>query len=215
MNTHDMLSQRALQEAGVSVCGDGFGDFDPKFLIDTAAELSKRGVDTYQDDQKKQKDQAQVAMQLQKAIAADANWANAEAMLTLANESHNASQIAPAQALQSSAMSAAMSAGTGLPSDAVAKRVAAAQDAANKAAQDALANPSDALKQATMRGWQKVLAAAGSSGTSLSPSGGGRGHVGGGNWLTKKWGPMPVWGWGVTTLGVVTAGVLVVKMLRK
>jgi hypothetical protein len=154
--------------------------------------------------------------ELTKAISADANWASAEAMLDLANQGRDVARIAPAQALQSAAMSNAMSVGSGLPADAAAKRAAAAQEAANKAAQDALSNSKDTLKQATSRAWQKVAQAVASGGGS---SGGPLAHFGGkgggGNWLTKQFGPMKTWQWGLTGVGVVVGAIVVVKLLRR
>lgn len=221
MDPFEILGQTIVNQAtGRRVIGDGgFGSgsgFDSSFLINAASELAQRGVNTYEDEQKKQKAQADAQAQLAKAITADANWASAEAMLDLANQAKDPSRIAPAQALQSSAASKAASVGVGLPTDAVAKRVAAAQDAANKAAQDALASPKDTLKQATMRAWQKVAAQAGAlSAGPLAPSGGTHGGGHHGNWLTKQWGPMPVWGWGLTAVGVVGVGALVVHLVRR
>ncbi len=226
MDPFEVLGEQIVGEATgrsfVGASGSGFGQsggFDSSFLINAASELAQRGVNEYQSNEASNKSKSEVAAQLNKALAADANWASAEAMLELANQSHDPSRVAPAQALQMSAMNAAMSAGAGLPPDAVGKRVAAAQDAANKAAQDSLANPKDSLKAATMRGWQKVVSAAASSGGAAGAAalakGGGKFGGGGGNWLTAKFGPMPVWGWGLTTIGVVVGGVLLVKALRR
>jgi hypothetical protein len=216
-----IVEQATRRPFVVGAGGSGFGGssgFDSSFLINAAAELAQRGVNQYESSEQDKKTQAATIVQLNKAIAADAQWAGAEAMLDLANQSKDPSRVAPAQALQMAAMSSAMSVGAGLSGDAASKRAASAQDAANKAAQEALASPKDSLKQATMRGWQKVMASAISSGAMVPGAHGGPGKfggAGGGNWLTAKFGPMPVWGWGLTAVGVVVVGTLVVKSLRR
>lgn len=222
MDPYSVLGDVIVKEATtggpfvVGAGGFGGGGFDSSFLINAAAELAQRGVNTYETGEAEKKSSAATAAQLTKAISADANWASAEAMLDLANQGRDVARIAPAQALQSAAMSNAMSVGSGLPADAAAKRAAAAQEAANKAAQDALSNSKDTLKQATSRAWQKVAQAVASGGGS---SGGPLAHFGGkgggGNWLTKQFGPMKTWQWGLTGVGVVVGAIVVVKLLRR
>lgn len=209
----DRMAQTILGE----LIGDGPGaGFDSSFLINAASELAQRGVNTYQDDQKKKKSAAEVAVQLQKAISADATWASAEQMLDLAKGDKQ--RVAAAQLLQQQAMQAAAQVGMGLPADAAQKRVQAANDAAAKAAQAALVSPGDPVKQASMRAWQKVAAQVPSLSVALAPSGAGAmsfGGHGGGNILTKVVGGLPVWGWGAIGIGATTAIVVIVKALKK
>lgn len=224
MDAFEMLGATIVKEAtgrgGAVMLGDS-NPFDLTSLIDAASELSKKGVSAYESSQaadKKKKDQATY---LNKAVAADAAWADAEQQLDLAKQSNNAAQIAAATALQQQASADAMNAGYSLDPDTVSKRVAAAQKAAKAAAQDSMANPGNAPKAALMRAWQKVASRA-----SVSPSSGGGGGGGGGgglahgggsgtSWLTKHWGPLPVYGWIGVGVGTIAVGALIVHLARR
>lgn len=225
MDAFQMLGDTIVKEATGRQSAHMLGDsnpFDLTSLIDAASELSKKGVSAYESSQaadKKKKDQA---VFLGKAIAADAAWADAEQQLALvqatAMGTHDTSQLAAAQALQQQASADAMNAGYGLDSDTVSKRVAAAQKAAKAAAQDSLANPRNAAKAALSIAWQKVASRASVSPSTGGDSGGGLthgGHSTGGNWLTKHWGPLPVYGWIGVGVGTIAVGALVVHMMRK
>src|SRR5262245_20502853 len=100
MDAFEVLGQTIVKQAtgGVLVVGDApkSGGFDSSFLISAASELAQRGVDQYQSSEADKKTKADQAVQVTKAIAADANWASAEATLDIANQSHDASRIAPA-----------------------------------------------------------------------------------------------------------------------
>lgn len=193
--------------------------FNPDFLINAAAELTKRGVSEYQTREANEKTKKDSAAALARAIAADANWANAEALLDIATQSKDASRIAPAKALQQSAQQAARNAGASLSSDGQNQRISAAQSAADKAATEALGAPSDTLKQARMRAWQKVVTAAMVSNAPASKGGDAdiipsKQH-GSGNFLMKAAGPLPVWGWGVVGLTALAGVGVLVKLIRK
>ncbi len=222
MDAFQMLGATIIKEAtgqSAHMLGDASSPFDLKSLISAASELSQKGVDYYQSNQaddKKKKDQA---VFLGKAIAADAAWADAEQQLALVNP-RNAVQLAAAQALQQQASADAMNAGYGLDSDTVSKRVAAAQKAAKAAASDSMANPGNEQKAALMRAWQKVASRAAVSPSSGGDSGGGGslahgGHGTGASWLTKHWGPLPVYGWIGVGVGTIAVGALVVHMIRR
>ncbi len=194
---------------------NGIGAFDWGSVINTAAEAANKGVQYDAQKKAEQKVASDSNVAAQKAITADAAWASAEQQLDLATQSHDMGRIAPAQALASQTMAAAMAAGAGLSADAQGKRVGAAQKAASAAAQAALSAPADAAKGALSRAWQKVTSgaiASGGTGTlDLSKHGGGAG----GNWLTSVHGGLPVWGWGIGGVTAVTLLALIIRALRR
>jgi len=207
-----------MEILGDAIAKEALG-FDYGALISAAAEVSKEGVAAGQKKQADDKAAKDSAAAAQKSIAADANWANAEQQLDLAQQSKDAGKIAAAQTLQSNAMSAAVSAATGLSPDAAGKRVAAATAASTKAAQDSLANPKDAGKAAFMRAWQKVASAAtsgaaasGVSSTDIAKIKEQNSH-GDGNFLTKMHAGIPTWGWMVGGAGVALGVFLLVRSL--
>jgi hypothetical protein len=222
-NTYELLGDTIMSEVA-SHDGAVVGDFDPSFIVNAAAGLATGGVKAAQDKSAADKASKDSTAAAAKSLNADAAWADAETQLDLANQSKNSTQIAAAQSLQSSTMMAALQAGTGLPADAVTKRVQAAQDAQRKAAQDSLSNPKDTAKAARMRAWQKVAAAVGGGGAMMPSAGsapGGadsHGHHGSDDqpsFFTKHVAGLPVWGWGlvITVVGAGTA--LLVHKLRK
>lgn len=226
VNEYEILGQQVIgemQQAEMrSVVGAAMADgFDFSSAIQAAAELSQKGVQAYQASQASDQAKKDQAGALARATTADASWASAEQMLDLARTSHDPARIAAAQALQASAQQGALAAGAGLISDTVAKRVAAAQDAAKKAAQDSLNNPNDAAKAALMRAWQKVAASAGivpsgsSGGLTLSDAHGGRGGGGGPSFFTKHYAGIPGWGWLVGGAVTVTGIGLLIRAMRK
>lgn len=202
--------------------GGGGGGFDWSMLIPATAEIAQKGIQTYQAKEQAGKQSAEDKAKLDKAIQADAAWANAEAVLDLANSAKDASKIAAAQTLQQSAYAQAMAAGAGLSPASAGKRTAADQQAASDAAQDALSNPKDLAKQAKMRAWQKVVAVA-SAAAQPTPADQAaaakysREHGGGGgSFLTKYHAGVPMWGWLVGgTVGVTGLGLLIRSLLKK
>lgn len=215
MNAHEILGQQIVRDA---ILGDAAaGGFDLSSLVSAAAELSQKGVATYEANQASDKTKKDQTAALAKASTADAAWASAEQMLDLANQSHDPTRVAAASALQQSAQSQALAAGATLTADSVAKRVAATHDAAAKAAQDSLSNPSDASKAALMRGWQKVAGSAGASGSAssaLALAHGGKGSSGP-SFFTKVHAGIPTWGWMVGGAVTVTGLALLIRALRK
>ena len=194
------------------------GAFDYSTLLDAASEVSKAGLKDYQDSQNAGKNQAATDAATSKAISADAGWAAAEASLTIAQAGGNSQQIASAQALESAAKMSSMQSGAGLPAAAQTARVTAAQNSAKQAAQASLSAPSDAAKSAQMKAWQLVAASVASPTGSVpgAPGAGPHGgHESGGNFLTKKVGGMPVYGWVLGGGVAVTGIVLLIKALRK
>lgn len=202
---HPDIDHRALLGAGAP------GAFNWGTLIDAAAEAANQGVQYKQQQDATAAAASASSASVAQAVATDASWANAETQLVIAQQGGNPQAIAAAQQLASAMASASAAKGATLSGDAAAKRLAAAQDASNKAAQASLASPGDKLAAARMQAWQKVLAGvAGGGSSALSAS---KGDVpkftGGGSGLTKKIGGVPVWGWGVAGLGVLTAVVLI------
>ncbi len=184
----------------------GPGAFNWSMLVNAAAEAANQGI-AY-DTQKKAAAAAAAASDSSaaKAIMSDAAWASAEQQLSLSPGS------APAQALQSQAMGAAMAAGAGLSADAQGKRSYAAQKAAKDAAQGALSAPGDLAKQALSKAWQKVIAL---SGSSSGAAGGGLVRFGGGSWFTTKHAGLPGWAWIAGGVTIPTALILIIRALRR
>lgn len=206
----EILGAQVVREL---VGADG-GGLDLNFALNAAGEVAQRGVNMYQQEEAKKKADAAAAAALTRALAADVAWADAEEMLDLVKKSGDAQRIAAAQSIAQAADAAAMQAGAGMPQSAIDKRVSAAQENATKAAREAL---SDANKQSKMRAWQKVAARAGFGGMSMSPSGKGglSRSASSGNFFTRQYGGVPVWGWGLGAAGVLTGTILLVRALRK
>lgn len=184
--------------------------------LSAAGELGQKGLQYQQSKNADASDKSK----LDKSIQADIAWANAEAVLDLAQQSKDATKIAAAQALQGGAFSTAVTTAQGLTSGSASKRTAAAQAAAATAAQDALQNSTDLAKQAKMRAWQKVAAVAGAGGqaTPADLAAAKKDEKakkgGGGNFLTAYYGGLPVYGWAIGGLTITTGLVLLVRSLR-
>ena len=187
--------------------------------LSAAGELGQKGLQYQQSNKASADDKSK----LDKSIQADIVWANAEAVLDLAQQSKDATKIAAAQALQGGAFSTAVTTAQGLTSGSASKRTAAAQAAATTAAQDALQNSTDLAKQAKMRAWQKVAAVAGAGGqaTPADLAAAKKDEKdekakkgGGGNFLTAYYGGLPVYGWAIGGLTITTGLVLLVRSLR-
>lgn len=194
------------------------GSFNWGTLIDAGAEAAQQGINYKQQQDAAAANAGAQAVKATKAIAADVAWANAEVQLAMAQKAGNAQAVTAAQNIASTMANASASTGAGLTGDAADKRIAAAQDAANKAAQASLAAPNDMTAAARMQAWQKVLAgvmAGGSGTTALVPSSGPmpKYEAKGGNVFTKKLGGVPVWGWTAAAVGVT--GVVVMLLRRR
>lgn len=203
MDAYEILGRQIVNEVM------GADAFDLSSLVSAAAELSQKGIATYEQHKAGEKTKAEQSAALAKAIAADAAWANAEQMVELTKGD------AAASALQASASQEAMSAGAGLSADSTSKRVAAANKAAKEAAQDSLAHPQDKGKSALMRAWQKVASRAAVS--PMSDSGGGfhgKGSGGTSFFMTKHAG-IPTWGWLAGGAVVTTGLILLLRSKRK
>jgi hypothetical protein len=189
------------------------GMFNWGTLIDAAAEAAQQGVTYKQQQDAAAASASATSASVGQSIATDAAWANAETQLALAQQGGNAQAIAAAQQIASSMAGASAAKGAGLTGDAAAKRVAAAQDASNKAAQASLAAPSDKTAAARMQAWQKVLAGVMSGGAGSSSSSGAMVKFKGESEsaLMKKFGGVPVWGWGVAGLGILTGIVILAR----
>lgn len=204
MNAYEILGRVPVKDIRDVVGANGF---DMSALASMAAELSQRGAAAYEQHEASQKDTAAQSAGLARAIAADAAWANAEAVLEIASKSGDANRIAAATALQAGASSEAMNAGAGLDAGSTSRRMAAASQASKNAASESLANPADATKAAMMRGWQKVA-----SRSALSPLSGGAMRGGaGGSFLTKVHAGIPMWGWLAGGAFVATGLVLLLR----
>ena len=201
------------------VVGAGPG-LDPQFGINAAAELISRGISTHQAKEEAKQKSAATAAQLERAIAADVAWANAEVMLETASASKDPQKIAAAQSLASSSQSAAAIVGIGLAPEASAQRITKAQDTAKKAAEASYADPKNLGKAAAMRAWQKVASAVVTS-TAQAPGGEQAlqlANVGGTSFLDvmrRRYGGVPVWGWAVGGLGLTFGLTLFIRALRK
>jgi hypothetical protein len=201
--------------------GADAGGLTPQFGINAAAELLNRGVATYEQKEAEKKSAAAQQVALANALSADISWANAEVMLDQANQTKDPQKIMAAQALDSQAAGAAMTAGAALNADSSAKRVKQAQDMAKQAAEKSLADSKNAGLASAMRAWQKVASAAIQQ-TSQMPGGDmalarTRG-AGGGSFMDamrSKFLGIPVGGWliGVPALGI--GGTLLFKALRR
>ena len=209
-------SQDEVEGMMSEALGEEGGGFDYGMIVPAVSELVQKGVQTYQTQEKAKKATADDKARLDKAIAADAAWAQAETTLDLAQASpvKDASKIAAAQVVQSGAFGQAVQSGVGLTPESAGKRAAAAQKAARDAASDALASPSDATRQARMRAWQKVAAVA-AAGGGLGPGALAQRPTESGSFLTRYYAGIPVWGWGVGGVLVLTGGVLLLRALRK
>jgi hypothetical protein len=195
---------------GEQVLGEISG-FDWGGAVKGVFNVAETGVQQYQSDEDKKKAAAADAAALAKAIAADAEWANAEANLELAAGDPTAQSAAKTMADKKRAD--AQAAGVSLSSDATQKRCQTAHDQYNQAATAVSGAPSDIAKQAKFHAWKKVSDACGTpssgGGSGLSPSGGGT------NFLTQVKGGLPVWGWTLIGVGGVTALVLVIRAMAK
>lgn len=204
---------------GAAAAAAGATGFDWSNVIDAAAEGANQAVQYKASQDAQSASAATSATSTAGAIAADANWANAEQQLDLAQQSKDAGRIQPAQALQSQAQMQAMAASSSLSADGQTKRAVAAQKAAGDAAQAALNSPKDAGKQAMSRAWQKVLMGSGTSagaGASALAKHGGKGGMpgmSGGNWFTASHAGIPGWGWVVGGTVTATGVVLLIRAL--
>lgn len=197
-----------------------FGGLDfVKSLLPAVTEGVSKGIDYKQQQDADAASKAASAAAVAKAIAADINWANAEQQLELVQQAKipNPTAISAAQSLQSAAMAASLSAGSGLSADAQAKRAQAAQDASNKASQASLAAPGDSAKAALMHGWAKVIAGMAASSpaasTALDKAKKGSKHGSESWWISPQiWG-VPGWGVVVGGTGIATGLVLLLKHL--
>lgn len=204
------IIEDALQEA----VGAGF---DWSQIVNAASEAANAGVQYKASQDASASANKASSVALAKATAADANWAQAEQQLDLAQQAHNPAQIAPAQVLQAQAQQQASSAGVGMSPADIAKRVAAAQQAAQQAAQAALSSPADMAKAAMSRAWQKVLGAAASPGSmpgsALAKFG--KGAKGGTNWFTATHAGLPGYAWVGGGVVVGTGLILLIRAMRK
>jgi hypothetical protein len=197
MNDYEVLGQVARDldaVLGASV--------DPSLILSTAGEIAQSGIRAYDTQQAKNKAEAALRAQGEKVVAADAAWASAEAALFLAQKSGDAGRISAAQMVVQAAQQGAAMASSGAPPELVQKRLENAQANAQRAAAEALSAPQDATKAARAQGWQRVAQGAMSFG---APFGGG--YSGGGqmpSFLVRKFGGLPVWGWGLGTILVGT-----------
>lgn len=192
-------NQIAYEMLGASV--------DPPLVISSISEVANTGARAYETQQAKDRAEANAKAQLEKAIAADAEWATAEAVLEVAKKSGDAQRISAAQIPAQIAQQSASMAGQGLTPETVRKRVENAQ----KNASMAIAS-SDSTKFERAAAWQKVANAA-----SLGSFGFGGGVPQGQSaslpgFLTRKYAGVPVWGWAI---GVVIAGAGAYLLLRK
>ena len=216
MDAYELLGQQMVNEVMGADAPPAKPGFDAQFGINAAAELLSRGIATHENKEAAKKAAADTKAAGDRAIQADVAWANAEVMLETASNQKDPQKIMAAQMLAQSAQQAALSAGIGMPTEALARRISAANDAAKKAAEASYAASSNPGLKAAMNAWAKVAAAVS---TQAAQSAAGNQALilasGGGNFLTKKYGPLPLWGWGVAGLGTATVLGLVVKMLRK
>lgn len=190
----------AVEYELLGVLGDA-GGFDTSLLVDAGGEVLTRGIAAIQAKQASDKANRSADDQLRRAIAADDLWAAAERDLDVAVTGGDAGKVSAAKAVVDLTSADARAAGAGLSQDRINKRVEHAVTATKAAASAAMGAPGDAFKQAALRAWQKVTAAAAAP---VAPAGaaGSDGH-GSGSFLSR----VPTWGWvaggGVVLLGVV------------
>lgn len=218
MNAYDLLGQQMVNEV-MGQAPPAKPGFDAQFGINAAAELLSRGIATHENKQAAQKAAAESKAAGDRAIQADVSWANAEIMLETANLSKDPQKILSAQALVQSAQQNAINASYGLPTDALARRISTANDMAKKAAEASYEDSGNAGKAAAMRAWAKISAAV-SAFAAQSPGGAlALQQVGRGSsfldFMKRKYGGVPVWGWTVGGLGVATGLSLVIRAMRK
>ncbi len=193
----EILGAQIEQEIGASV--------DAVLITRAAGEMVQTGVSAYEAQQAKNRAEADTKARLAKALQADVQWAEAEAVLAVALQGGNPQQIAAAQISAQVAQQSANLAGMGLPADAANKRSEYAQRAASEAL-----NSSDPNRFARASAWQKVAAAAQMGGALF----GGGGQFGGASlpsFLTRKFAGVPVWGWGSLVLVAGTATWLLLR----
>lgn len=247
LTSYEILGDAIVREMQ-DVYEIGAAGFDASFLADTAAELAKRGIATYNEGEARKASAAEVEAKSQAAISADAiaTAATAQALFAamVAKDSAALAQVRPSLAPKAAADQAALdaaqlaatqaqaaqdAAAVGLPPEAVAKRLKAANDVTAKATADYTAAaqayakvPADSgkkldaqLKQARAQAAQATAAkaaaivaktpgAAALVEKSSEPS-----------FFKRMVGPLPVWGWGITAVGVAGVGYGLVKLLRR
>ena len=218
MNAYELLGQQMVSEV-MGQTPPAKPGFDAQFGINAAAELLSRGIATHENKEAAKKAAADSKSAGDRAIQADVAWANAEVMLETANLSKDPQKIAAAQFLVQNAQQTSMAATMGMPTDALARRISAANDAAKKAAEASYGSPANAGLKAAMNAWAKIAAAVSSfaaqqpgGALALQQAGQGGSFL---DFMKRKYGGVPVWGWTVGGAGAATGLILLVKSLRK
>jgi hypothetical protein len=191
----------------------GFDAESAGTIFKAAGELAQGGLSMYEKSQADKKAKADAEAKAKASIAADANAAStaARAAVSAAAAKGVTSGYTPAAADAAAAQvaaAAAARAGAGLPPEAQAARVAAAEKALGEATKQWQASPKDAYKAALVKAWEQTLQKAqnaqivsNDAPAQLQPQPQG----GGESWLTRKVvGPVP--GWGVVAAGAVALG---------
>ena len=193
------------------------GGLDASFLTSAASELLTRGVTTYQTDEAKKKAAADDAKKASAAIAADVQATAACADVEVA-KAQSPSSVPAKQAAAQQATNAQDLAAIGLSADAAAKRVAAANDAAKKAADAWSADPKN-VRAGAMAKCSAQTAAKATMGASTVPGANAliaqQKSSGGGNFLLKRLGPLPVYGWALVTVGLTGVTFGLVHLLKR
>lgn len=196
---------------GAQVVGEMIG-FDWQGLLSNLAQTGEGIHKSVEADKAKAKAERDARNALSKSIELDAVWASAETNLELASgPAKPATQIS-----RDAAASDALRAGSLLDPDGLSQRCEAAKKALKEAAEAASLSPNDKIKQARMRAWQKVSSQCniqavsdGKGGTKLER----RGSFA--DFFTQKHAGIPTWGWGLITVGALTALVLIFRSFKK
>lgn len=210
-NNYEVLGDQVLGDLiGTELVGEGdSGGLSAQYGISAAAELLSRGIKTYEDKQAAEKKRAEDAKKLDEAVRADVAWANAETTL----EQADASAKEAARVVAQTAMQRALAAGAGLSPELQKERAHRVQSAAMQAAEKATKSPGNKSLQAAMRAWQRVAAtvATGAPLAPYSPEAAAAAAASTGNFFTRQYGGVPVWGWAAGGAVVLTGLVLGIR----
>jgi hypothetical protein len=197
---------------GVDICGaESVGKFDPTLLIQAASEITQQGIKTAQSASQDQATSRDDEGRAAAAIAADSAATDACTIAAVAKKTGApAAEVAAKQALASQTSAAQDAVSAGLSKAASGKRADAAQAAAKAASQAWAADSGNYAKEArAMCANATAMKAVAGSGqvvtlpaSSMQPTEE--------SFLSKKVGPLPVWGWLLGALGL-GGGVVVLR----